>query len=111
MRAKTKNTWPTKSTTFATFVVKELSGLYLLRTRLPFAQEHFDFFQERREQIFFLQTGSHIFAAIDRAITSDNNHRNVRAFFMDSTSQFHAVHAFHAKISHQNIEIFFVELP
>src|SRR5581483_1942184 len=72
-------------------------------------QKHLDFFQQSGKEIFFLQAGGHIFAAIYRAISGNDNDRNFRVPLMDLASEFHAVHSVHAKIGDQNVEIFFVE--
>src|SRR5690348_16432932 len=77
--------------------------------RLLVFKERFDLFKQCGKQIFFLQTGHHILAAIYRTVAGHNNHRNVGIFLVDALRQFDTDHAIHAEVSHQDVKILFVE--
>ena len=76
---------------------------------LRFAEKEFDLLKQSREEIFLLQACRHIFARFDRTVACDNDYGNIRTPLPHFPGQFHAVHAFHAKVSDQDVEVLLIE--
>src|SRR5437660_5168859 len=73
------------------------------------ANEHLDFLKQRGEQVFFLEAGSHVFSAVYRAVAGHDNHRHLGMVFVHPAGQLHTIHAFHAEVGDQDVEVFFIE--
>src|SRR3954468_22391031 len=80
------------------------------RLAVALAEEEADLLQQRREEVFFLQKRVYFFAGIDRAVAGDDDHRRLRALVMDLLRELETVHAFHAEVGHQDVEIVLAEL-
>src|SRR4051794_13859768 len=80
------------------------------RLAVALAEEEADLLQQRREEVFFLQKRVYFFAGIDRAVAGHDDHRRLRALVMDLLGELEAVHAFHAKVGDQDVEVVLAEL-
>jgi len=89
-------------------MICRLRGMHGL-SRLALSEVELDFFEQGGEELLFLQAGVHVFAAIDRAITGDDNHGHAWILLVYLLRQFQTIHAFHAKIRDQDVKLFFAE--
>src|SRR6516164_8093560 len=83
--------------------------LLLARWRICFPQEKLDLVEQGGEQLFLLQAGVDVLTPINRAVAGHDDHGNVGLFGADLACQFQPVHAFHAEVGDQNVEVFLLE--
>lgn len=73
--------------------------------RIPIAQIGLDLVQQRGKHLLFRETFLHIPATVNVSVAGHEDHGNFRAAGMDPFRQFHTVHALHAKVGDQEIEL------
>src|SRR6185369_11815928 len=61
-------------------------------------------------EFFLLEAGLHVIAAVHRAVARHDDHGNRRVVLMDLLRKFQTVHAFHAEVGDQDVELFPLEL-
>ena len=57
-----------------------------------------------------MKAGVHVFAAVHWAVAGDDDDRHIGPLSADLACQFQSVHAFHAKVSDQDVEVLLLEL-
>jgi hypothetical protein len=76
---------------------------------IGFAEVELDLFQQRGEHFFFLEAGIDVLSAIYWAVSGDDDDGNGGILCVDLAGKFKSVHAFHAEVGDQNVELFFGE--
>ena len=87
-------------------VLLALIGLVAL---IILIEEELDLLEERGEEIFFLEAGDDVLAAIDGAVSGDDDDGGLGALGVDLLGELEAVHAFHAEVGDQDVEILLIE--